>query len=426
MTKDNGNVISTVFEDTPAHMAGLKAGDRILSINDRAIETVIDLMFYVDGEELELEVYRKGKTLSLTVEKDEYDDLGVELRAFEVRTCKNKCLFCFVSQLPKGMRRSLYVKDEDHRMSFLYGNYITLTNLSKDDKKKIVEQKLSPLYISVHSVNTEVRNLLLGKKDAPDILEEIDYLVKNNIYLHAQIVLCPGINDGEGLLQTVEALYAYQPHVLSVAVVPVGLTLNSNPVLKPVTSALAESTIKELRKLQKKYRKETGDNFVYPSDELYLRAKEKLPSLKSYGELGQIENGVGMLSLFLHQCKGIKPLKKRPTKRILTFTGQSFYPYLKEVSERLGNHVEVFEVENTLFGSMVTVCGLLPGKDILKTLKNAVRGGEVLLIPDVALKADEDVFIDDITLEFLKQTLNVETIIVDSTFEGFINTLEEL
>ncbi|MFN3479598.1 MAG: PDZ domain-containing protein, partial [Thermodesulfovibrionales bacterium] len=231
----NGIIVDGVRVGSPASVAGLQAGDVIMSINGNRIADLIDYLFYADEEKLDLIVSRKGKKIPLVIEKKD-NDTGIELRHFKVKTCKNRCIFCFVSQLPKGLRRSLYIKDEDYRMSFLYGNYITLTNVTPAEKRRIIEQRLSPLYISVHSTEMELRNKLLGNPKATDVLKEIKFFKDHRIKMHCQIVLCPDYNDGEELQRTINDLYKFYPYVASIAVVPVGLTAyrKNNGVLRPV------------------------------------------------------------------------------------------------------------------------------------------------------------------------------------------------
>ncbi|MCI4626271.1 MAG: DUF512 domain-containing protein [Candidatus Magnetoovum sp. WYHC-5] len=430
MTNDNGNVVDHVVAGSIADEAGFQKGDRILTVNGHTVANAIDLMFYTDEPVLHFQIQRDGQLIPLCIENDDYLELGIELEHFKINTCRNNCIFCFVSQLPKGLRRSLYIKDEDYRMSFLYGNYMTLTNLTDKDKQDIIEKRLSPLYVSVHSITPTVRQRLLGNSHITDIKEELSFFTKNKIFIHTQIVLCPGINDDKELIKTISELYTLYPYVSTVAVVPVGITSYSNKEIKPVTKELAAQTIAQIRKLQKEYKKKDNTLFVYPADEMYIKADEKIPPLASYGELAQIENGVGMVASFLHQMKRIKTLKRIPKRRIITFTGTSFYPYLRQVAawlnERFNVKIDVIEVENRLFGKTVSVCGLLPGRDVLDALNTVVTKDDVVIVPDVALKADEDIFIDDVSVQEFKEALNTEVIITDSTFEGFINTLKEI
>ncbi len=314
-----------------------------------------------------IEVKRDGKKMNLHVVREDSREFGIDFKPFRIMTCRNNCIFCFVKQLPRGLRKTLYVRDEDYRMSFLYGNYITLCNLSKEDRKRIVEQRLSPLYISVHSTNRAVRNKLLGNAKGPDILKELKFLTDNKVRLNVQIVLCPDYNDGKELHNTISNLYRFYPYVLSVAVVPVGLTIHRKQNIRPVMKEDAENAIQIIESFQKRFMKKHGNPIVYAADELYLKAERTFPPLREYGELHQIENGVGMVPLFISQARKLKISRTLPRKRkFITFTGVSFYPFLKKFADRLAEkenlHVDVCPVENHFFGSSITVGGLLTGQ----------------------------------------------------------------
>jgi putative radical SAM enzyme (TIGR03279 family) len=334
-----------------------------------------------------------------------------------------------VKQLPKGLRKTLYIKDEDYRMSFLYGNYITLSNLRKEEKRRIIEQKLSPLYISVHSTNKSLRNRLLGNAKAPDILKELKFFTDNKIRFNVQIVLCPGYNDGRDLHQSISNLYKFYPYLLSVAVVPVGLTIHRKHQIRAVGKKDAEGALNIIESFQKRYIKKHGNPIVYGADELYLKAERPFPPLKEYGELHQIENGVGMVPLFLNQAKKLRLPKTLPRKKkFLTFTGTSFYPFLKKFTERLVErenlHIEVLPVENRFFGSSITVAGLLTGRDVIKTVLDRTDGYEIFLIPDVVLDG-EGRFLDDITLPDVEEALNIPAMKIASTPDGLVKGLAE-
>jgi putative radical SAM enzyme (TIGR03279 family) len=345
-------------------------------------------------------------------------------------TCKNNCIFCFVKQLPKGLRKTLYIKDEDYRLSFLYGNYITLSNLSKEDKSRIIEQRLSPLYISVHTTNRTLRNRLLGNAKAPDILKELKSFSDKKIRFNIQIVLCPDYNDGKELERTLGDLYKFYPYVLSIAVVPVGLTMYKKHNIRPVEKADAEHAIKIIETYQKRFKKKYGNPVVYGADELYLKSGIPFPPLKEYGSLHQIENGVGMIPLFINQAKKIKlPKTLQRKKKFLTFTGQSFYPFLKTFIARLTekenlNIIDVVPVENRFFGLSITVTGLLTGRDIIKTLLDRIEGHEMILLPDVVLN-EENRLLDNITLNDIEEALGIPARKIKSTPEGLIKGITE-
>ncbi|HXW69212.1 MAG TPA: DUF512 domain-containing protein, partial [Dissulfurispiraceae bacterium] len=374
MKSKQGVEIELIAGGSIAERAGLLPTDQLIRVNGYKIRDAVDLLFYSNETDLQFTVGRGGAKLVIKASRgrDETAALGIGLKPFHTRSCSNNCIFCFVSQLPKGLRKSLYLKDDDYRMSFLYGNYITMTNLSDEDKKRIVAQHLSPLYISVHSTNTLMRNKLLGVQGAENILREIKFLADNKIRMHTQIVLCPGYNDGKDLERTIADLYRFYPYVQSIAVVPVGLTAHRKKQLKPVDTEDAIRALDIIHKFQNRFRRKHGENIVYGADELFIKAAAEFPPLDDYGELPQLENGVGMVPLFLHQAKKVKlPQAQQKSRdagrRFLTFTGVSFYPYLSRYVARLrkaGLDIEAVAVGNTFFGESVTVTGLLTGRDV--------------------------------------------------------------
>jgi len=425
MLSEYGIYVSNIRSGSIAEKSGILPGDILLSVNSHKLRDPIDFMFYSADEMLDIVVKRNGRKTNVTVSRDNNMDFGIDFRPFKVKTCKNNCIFCFVKQLPKGLRNTLYIKDEDYRLSFLYGNYITLSNLSKEDKKRIVEQRLNPLYISVHSTNRATRNRLLGNPKAPDIMKELKFLTDNRLRLNIQIVLCPGYNDGKDLRKTLSNLYRFYPYVLSIAVVPVGLTSYRKLSIRPVEKKDAIDAINIIESFQRRFMKKHGNPIVYAADELYLKAGLPFPPLKKYGELHQIENGVGMVSLFMNQAKKVKLNKPVSTKnKYLTFTGTSFYPFLKrfieKISEKEKINIDVVQVENNFFGKSITVAGLLTGRDIIKTVLDKTDGHKELLVPDVTLDG-EDRFLDDVTLDVIEETLEIKTRKIQSTPQGLLN-----
>ncbi len=429
MQAEHGIRIHAVQPGSSAEKAGLLPGDMLFSLNSHKLRDPIDFMFYSADDNLDIMVKREEKDIKIQIIRKDRKELGIDFNPFKVMTCKNNCIFCFVKQLPKGLRKTLYIKDEDYRMSFLYGNYITLSNLSKKDKRRIVEQRLSPLYISVHSTNRAVRNKLLGNAKAPDILKELRFFTDNKLRFNAQIVLCPGYNDDKELQQTLNNLYKFYPYVLSIAVVPVGLTAYRKHNIRPVEKKDAEDALTLIESFQKRFIKRHGNPIIYGADELYLKAGYPFPPLREYGDMHQIENGVGMLPLFLNQAKKLKIPRTLPyKKKFLTFTGLSFYPFLKKFIDRLSEKenlsIDVLPVENTFFGSSITVAGLLTGRDIIKTALDRTDGHEMLLVPDVVLD-EENRFLDDVTLHDLQEALVLPARKIGSTPEGLIKGLSE-
>ncbi|MGO9016343.1 MAG: DUF512 domain-containing protein [Dissulfurispiraceae bacterium] len=436
MKSSPGVEIELIAGGSIAERAGLLPKDKLIRVNGKRIKDAIDLLFYSNEPELQLTVGRGDVKLGINAcrSRDETVGLGIGLKPFHTRSCKNNCIFCFVSQLPKGLRKSLYLKDDDYRMSFLYGNYITLTNLTPEDKQRIIAQHLSPLYISVHSTNSAIRNKLLGVHAAENILKEIKFLADNKIRMHTQIVLCPGYNDGKGLEKTIADLYRFYPYVQSIAVVPVGLTAHRKKQLKPVDMEDALRALDTIRKFQHRFRRKHGESIAYGADELYIKAAAEFPPLDDYGELPQIENGVGMVQLFMHQAKKVKlpqslQKSKDAGRRFLTFTGVSFYPYLARYVGRLrktGIDIEAVPVENTFFGTSVTVTGLLTGRDVIKVLSGLVDKFDTILVPDVVLRSEGDLFLDDISLHVLEEMLGVPVVAVASTPQGIMDAIAAL
>ncbi len=424
----SGVRIEYIHPETPAQKAGLKEGDIILSINSHSIKDAIDLMFYADEDFLKITAERDGKIISFNIKK-KTKALGIQVEPFRIKRCVNKCLFCFVEQLPKGLRKSLYVKDEDYRASFLYGNYITLTNLTQKDYERIKKLRLSPLYISVHATDPEIRNTLLGNFEAPPVMMELKKLAKMKIRMHTQIVVCPGFNDGEILEKSILDLYKLYPYVSSVAIVPVGLTKYHKNGLTPVTKGKAEEVIKVVEKFQKRFRKKHGVNFVYLADEFYIKAEKPFPPLSFYDDLPQIENGVGMVPLFMYKATKLEIPLMNLKKRFVSFTGISFYPYLYEFIERLKKKnipIDVYPLKNSMFGETVTVTGLLTGNDIIKGLASYVEPGDLLLIPDVTMKDSEEMFIDNLTISDIEKILQIKAFKIDTEPESLLKAIKAI
>lgn len=427
MSDRQGVPIKRVTPRSPAALAGIKGGDSLVSINSHPLSDSIDYLFYGNEADMSMVVRRNGRRHTVRLRMDEGGDPGLELGHFRVKTCRNKCIFCFVSQLPRGLRKTLYVKDEDYRMSFLYGNYITMANISAADRKRIARQRLSPLYISVHSTNKALRNRMLGNPRAQDIMKELRFLKENKIRMHVQIVLCPGLNDGKEMEKTIRDLYSLYPYLLSVAVVPVGLTAHRKTPLKPLEREDAQRALDIIGAFQRRFRKKHGDPIVYGADELYIKAGRAFPPLKDYGDLPQLENGVGMIPLFQSRARRIKAAPESRL-RYLTFTGASFYPYLKRFAEKLrknGVQVTALPVENNFFGASVTVTGLVTGRDVIRALSDRAGEYDMLLIPDVVLREGKDVFLDDVSVRDIENFTGMKARVVESTPEGLLRGMAE-
>ncbi|MHB1286248.1 MAG: DUF512 domain-containing protein [Leptospirales bacterium] len=438
----HGLIIKEVIQGSLAEEAGIQAGQRIVSINGNKLQDLIDLEFYqADGEiSVLLECDQEG-AFEVVFEKDPDERLGLVLDPPPIRRCPNDCDFCFVDQMPPGQRQSLYIRDEDYRYSFMYGNFITLTNLSEKDYQRILSQRLSPLYISVHATDSVVRKRLLRNERAPDILERIDLLVKGGIRLQTQIVVTPGVNDGEVLDRSVKDLSARYPGVSSLAIVPVGLTQHRSnlPSIAQIDMDFARKMLGVIERYQRPFIEKWDDPFVYPADEWYVIAGKSFPALKRYGSLLQLGNGVGMVSLFQTQWRQklsrsrqsfLSLLEMEPESSppcIALITGTAFNPYLLKLVALLeekfpgwNGKIRVIQVENRLFGASVTVAGLLGGNDILDAVqKEGLPPGSWILIPDVAIRADSDVLIDDLSVSFLSKTIGTPVFQVPSEAAGF-------
>ncbi len=424
--------IESVMPGSYAEEIGLQPGDRLLSINSQPVNDLLDYYLNLETEHLQLEVLCANDELwDLDIEKGLMDDLGLEVEHPEPRVCGNQCQFCFVHQLPKGMRKTLYVKDEDYRFSYLYGSYITLSNLSEEDYTRIIEKQLSPLYVSVHATDAQVRASLLGS-EVPAVLPLIERLTSHGISLHCQVVLCPGINDKAVLDQTIADLSALYPQVASLAVVPVGLTQfrEKLPALDRLSQADAALCLDQIHGWQDKLLKSCGSRFVFAADEIYLRAQWDLPELEAYEDFAQSENGVGMIAQFRAQTEEVL-LEAAPLglNSVTIVTGLSFYEELKEFCHRLslrcGTTILLVPIRNDFFGPQITVTGLLTGSDIINQLKGKDLG-QALLVPDVLLRDADLMLLDDLTLENVSQALQIPVVDIDNTPWGLLDALELL
>lgn len=428
-----GLEIVQVLAGSIAEELEIEPGDRLVAINGHELRDVIDYNFHSSDDFLLLLVLGKdGEAWEMEVEREEGEPLGLVFASPVPRQCGNKCVFCFVHQLPRGLRSPLYVKDEDYRLSFLYGNYVTLSNVTSDELARIKEQRLSPLYISVHAVDPALRERMLGKKGIPPIMEQLRELAGAGITMHTQVVLCPGWNDGEALQRTVAELAGLYPHVASVAVVPVGMTAHRKglPRLDPVNADYAARFLDEWLPRARELVETLGEPFLFLADEFFIKAGVPFPPLEEYGDLPQIENGVGMVPLFLAQAgEVLAEARPLPPVNITVITGESPFRYLagflSDLSRKTGAMLQPVAVKSLLFGGGVTVTGLLTGSDIVSALRGR-QLGEAVLIPDVVLKEEEGVFLDDMTVAELREILRTPVVVVESTPAGIYDALREL
>jgi putative radical SAM enzyme (TIGR03279 family) len=428
-----GVVVAAVRPRTPAAAAGLAVGDRILAINGRPVRDAIDFQFYGAEERLALRVEREGVGHALRVTRRPGAPLGVELEAprpGDIATCANKCVFCFIHQLPRGMRKSLYVKDDDFRLSFLHGNYITLSDLDEASFERILEQRLSPLYVSVHATDPALRWTLLGRpRHSAEILPRLERLAKAGIRIHAQIVLCPDLNDGPHLERTVGELAPLHPHVATTAIVPVGLTRHRErlPALRTLTDAEAAALVDTVAGWQARFLSELDSRFVFLGDEVYLQADRPLPAAEAYEGFPIAEDGVGLVRRFEDGFARARARRgPRRHRRLTVVSGTLYAPRLERLlAHACGPEVDarVVAVPNAFFGGSVGVAGLLTGQDIQRRLAAGSELGEAVLVPAVALRDGDGVFLDDLTPGDLAHALGVPVVPVEPEPRALLRAL---
>ncbi len=415
--------VKSVGKDSAAQRGGLLPGDIIAKINGEPLLDYVDYIYFCAQRRLKLSIERGGTQKTLHIVNSQEEDLGIsftEPLLGKKRVCGNKCVFCFVHQLPKGMRKSLYVKDEDWRYSLIMGNYVTLSTISKDEISRIIRRKASPLYISVHTVDEKLRHEMLGNEKAVPIRPLLKKFAAHGIRFHAQAVICPGLNDGPRLEETIRFLKRLHPAAASLAIVPVGLTGHRKglPELEPVSQDVAEDTIKVVEKWQKECLNSIGTRFVFASDEFYIRAGMQLPPAQSYESFDQIENGVGLVATLLSEADEALENCEGTGGDLSLATGEDAHPYIesiaKRAAQRSGARVRVYAVKNLTFGGAVTVAGLLAGRDFVTALKGKDLG-QKLLIPASTLR-DDNVFLDDMTLEGLSEALGIR---VEPVCDGY-------
>ena len=432
------HIIKSVGEGSIAWEMGIEPGDVLLRINHQIIEDVFDYHYYVNDEEL-LVLIRKanGEEWELEIEKDYEEDLGIEFEQGlmdEYRSCRNKCMFCFIDQMPKGMRETLYFKDDDSRLSFLQGNYVTLTNMSDHDIERIINYHLEPINVSIHTTNPELRCKMLHNRFAGDALKKIDTLYEGGIMMNGQIVLCKGENDGEELERSIRDMTKWLPNLQSVSVVPVGLTKYREGLypLEPFQKEDAQNVLATIHKWQKKIYDAYGFHFIHASDEWYLLAEEELPEEERYDGYLQLENGVGMLRLLENEFRtAYEELEGDDRKRHVSLaTGRLAAPTIAKLMERLkGKYpnlkVDVYPIRNDFFGERITVSGLITGQDLKKQLADQELG-DVLLLPNNMLRSGEEVFLDDMTVTELAEALQIKVRMVGSAGQDLIHAVLQM
>lgn len=435
MKKKHEHIVQSVRPGSIAEEMGIEPGDKLLEIDGNVIEDIFDYQFYVEAEELLVLIEKPdGEQWELEIEKDADDELGIEFGEGlmdEYQSCHNKCIFCFIDQMPPGMRKTLYFKDDDSRLSFLQGNYVTLTNMKDDDVRRIVRYRLEPINISFQTTNPELRCKMLHNRFAGEALKKVDILYEGGIEMNGQIVLCKGVNDGEELERSIRDLTKYLPFLKSVSVVPVGLTKFRDGLypMIPFTKEDAREVLATIHKWQKIVYEKHGTHFIHAGDEWYLLAEQEVPQEENYDGYLQLENGVGMLRLLNNEFEeGYAKLEGTDRKEEISIaTAKLPYPYICRMAQRMeekfpGIKIHTYCIRNDFFGERITVSGLITGQDLMAQLKDQELGTR-LLLPCNMLKMDEDIFLDDFTLQEVSDTLQVPIDIVKSSGQDFINAV---
>ncbi len=422
-------IISSIEKGSLAEKKKIKPKHTLVSINENEIFDVLDYRFYINSVRLDLSLLDDcGKPYSVKIKKDEYEDIGLEFDTYLMdkhQSCKNKCIFCFIDQLPKGMRQSLYFKDDDSRLSFLFGNYITLTNITDREVSRIIKMHISPINISIHTTNGELRKKMMNNRFADRALNILEQFAAHGIKMNCQIVLCKGINDGDELKRTINDLSKFIPAIESVAIVPVGLTRYRED-LYPLEIFQKEDAIEVINLVDSmgdSFKEKYGSRFCYLADEFYIKAGREPREYEYYEEFSQLENGVGLWrSLEDEFCDALEDYEPCKVEKTLSIaTGELAFPLIRKLCDKAeskfaGLKVNVYPIKNDFFGENINVAGLVVGKDIINQLKGKDLG-EKLLLPSVMLKSDEDIFLDDVTVEDMEKELNIR--IVPNNNDGY-------
>ena len=427
-------IIKSVYGRSFAERAGIEAGDALLSINGNEIVDVLDYRFYQLDSELELKIRDiRGKVHTVRIRKPEYEELGLEFDNYlmdKEKSCRNQCVFCFIDQLPKGMRETLYFKDDDSRLSFLFGNYVTLTNLTEHEISRIIKMHISPINVSVHTTNPELRCKMMNNRFAGDALSVLKRFSDSGIVLNTQIVCCPGLNDGDELKRSLNDLK--ELNVNLIAVVPVGITKYREGLypLEPFTKEKAEETIDIIEEFGRKCLAETGNRTAYAADEMYIMAERPIPEPSFYGDFEAIENGVGMIAMLKEDMEFALSERKydeRVRRTVSVACGTAVAPYLNEIfnsiKEKYPNiTVHLYPIKNDFFGEYITVSGLIVGSDLIAQLRGKPLGEE-LLISSNMLRFENDLFLDDVHIDDASKTLNVKITPVNTDGEMLLNAV---
>lgn len=433
--KKHEHIVKSLMPGGIGEELGIEPGDKLLAINGNEIQDVFDYYYYEESEQLLLLIEKPdGEEWELEIEKDEDESLGIEFDQSlmdEYRSCRNKCMFCFIDQMPKGMRETLYFKDDDSRLSFLQGNYITLTNMSDHDVERIVKYRLEPINISFQTTNPELRCKMLHNRFAGEALKKVDILYRGQIEMNGQIVLCKGVNDGEELERTIRDLTGYLPYLKSVSIVPVGLTRYRDGLypLEPFTKEDAREVLSVIHRWQEKIYQEHGIHMIHAGDEWYVLAEEEVPEEARYDGYLQLENGVGMMRLLFNEVQeALSAVTGDERQREISLaTGRLMYPYIGKILEEIRKKfpnitTHLYAIRNDFFGERITVSGLITGQDLTGQLKGQPLG-ERLLLPCNMLKIGEPVFLDDFTLEEVENSLQVKTDIVKSSGQDLLDAV---
>ena len=433
--KKHEHIVKSLMPGGIGEELGIEPGDKLLAINGNEIQDVFDYYYYEESEQLLLLIEKPdGEEWELEIEKDEDESLGIEFDQSlmdEYRSCRNKCMFCFIDQMPKGMRETLYFKDDDSRLSFLQGNYITLTNMSDHDVERIVKYRLEPINISFQTTNPELRCKMLHNRFAGEALKKVDILYRGQIEMNGQIVLCKGVNDGEELERTIRDLTGYLPYLKSVSIVPVGLTKYRDGLypLEPFTKEDAREVLSVIHRWQEKIYQEHGIHMIHAGDEWYVLAEEEVPEEERYDGYLQLENGVGMMRLLFNEVQeALSAVTGDGRQREISLaTGRLMYPYIGKILEEIRKKfpnitTHLYAIRNDFFGERITVSGLITGQDLTGQL-NGQPLGERLLLPCNMLKIGEPVFLDDFTLEEVENSLQVKTDIVKSSGQDLLDAV---